>query len=472
MRAISRAALGILLVALCVSTSSCASEIILSAGRVVRIILNPLSATIRVGNRISVTAIPADSVGQPVGNASVTWSSSRTTVASVDAVGDVTGVSPGTATITASTGALSAALAVTVTDVAVASVSIAPTSSSIPLGNTVQLSATVRDSSGAALTNRVVTWESSNALVGNVSSTGLVTGVGTGTTTITATSESQSGTATVTVTAITPPPTPVATVQVLPGSASVRTGQTTQLSVVLRDAAGNALTGRTVTWGSSNAGTASVSSTGLVTGVAGGTATITATSEGQSGTATVTVTVPVATVSVSPAPASVQAGQTVQLTATTRDAGGTVLTGRVITWSTSNANVATVSNAGLVTGVVAGTATITATSEGRAGTSTVTVTAPPPVPVATVSVAPASPSVQTGQTVQLTATTRDAGGAVLTGRVITWATSNAGVATVSSAGLVTGLSAGTATITATSEVRSGQAVVTVTVPPPPAPVAT
>ena len=116
MRAISRAALGILLVALCVSTSSCASEIILSAGRVVRIILNPLSATIRVGNRISVTAIPADSVGQPVGNASVTWSSSRTTVASVDAVGDVTGVSPGTATITASTGALSAALAVTVTD--------------------------------------------------------------------------------------------------------------------------------------------------------------------------------------------------------------------------------------------------------------------------------------------------------------------------------------------------------------------
>src|SRR5439155_221985 len=177
MRAISRAALGILLVALCVSTSSCASEIILSAGRVVRIILNPLSATIRVGNRISVTAIPADSVGQPVGNASVTWSSSRTTVASVDAVGDVTGVSPGTA--------------------------------------------------------------------------------------------------------ITPPPTPVATVQVLPGSASVRTGQTTQLSVVLRDAGGNALTGRTVTWGSSNAGTASVSSTGLVTGVAGGTATITATSEGQ-----------------------------------------------------------------------------------------------------------------------------------------------------------------------------------------------
>src|SRR5207248_2333454 len=106
-----------------------------------------------------------------------------------------------------------------------------------------------------------------------------------------------------------------------------------------------------------------------------GTATITAASEGKSGTSTITVTpVPVASVEVTPATASVQAGQTVQLTATPRDAGGTPLSGRTVTWSSSNTAVATVSNGGLVSGVTPGSATITATSEGKSGTSTITVT--------------------------------------------------------------------------------------------------
>ncbi len=76
---------------------------------------------------------------------------------------------------------------------------------------------------------------------------------------------------------------------------------------------------------------------------------------------------------------------------------------------------------GLVSGVAAGSATITATSEGKSGTSLVTVT---PVPVATVSVSPAAPSVAAGQTVQLTATPRDANGNALDGRVVTWGSSN------------------------------------------------
>ena len=81
---------------------------------------------------------------------------------------------------------------------------------------------------------------------------------------------------------------------------------------------------------------------------------------------------PVATVTVSPAAASIEVGLAVTLTATTADASGNVLTGRVVTWASSNTSVATVSMAGLVTGVAAGQATITATSEGRSGASTVT----------------------------------------------------------------------------------------------------
>jgi hypothetical protein len=154
-----------------------------------------------------------------------------------------------------------------------------------------------------------------------------------------------------------------------------------QLAATTKDSAGNVLTGRVVTWASSASGVATVSASGLVTGVAAGTATLTATSEGKSGTATVTVTVvPVASVAVTPSSASVQAGQTVQLTATPKDANGNALTGRTVAWATSNAAVATVSASGLVTGVVAGTATITATSEGKSGSAAITVSVAPPPP--------------------------------------------------------------------------------------------
>jgi len=88
---------------------------------------------------------------------------------------------------------------------------------------------------------------------------------------------------------------------------------------------------------------------------------------------------PAASVTVTPASASLTVGQTAQLTATPRDAAGTALTGRAVTWSTSAGGVATVSGSGLVTAVAAGSATITATSEGQSGTAAVTVTtgAPP-----------------------------------------------------------------------------------------------
>lgn len=97
-------------------------------------------------------------------------------------------------------------------------------------------------------------------------------------------------TAVITVTSVpVPPPAPVATVVVSPASASVGLGATQQFSAVLKDANGNILTGRTVTWASDNAVVALVSGSGLVTGLALGSATITATSEGKSGSTMVTV---------------------------------------------------------------------------------------------------------------------------------------------------------------------------------------
>src|SRR5439155_19421775 len=105
---------------------------------------------------------------------------------------------------------------------------------------------------------------------------------------------------------------------------------------------------------------------------------------------------------------------------------------------------------GLVTGVAAGTAAIRVTSEGRNGTATVTaLPPPPPAPVASVIVSPASSSLQVGGTVQLLATLQDANGGVLSGRVVTWMSSDGSVAIVNGSGLVTAVAPGQATITAT-----------------------
>src|SRR5205809_2124463 len=350
--------------------------------------------------------------------------------------------------------------------VRVAAVVVAPATASVMVDSAVQLVAIPVDSAGTALGGRAVTWTSGAAGVATVDGSGLVTGRAAGFAAITATCEGKSGSAAVTVAA--PPPAAVASVSVSPASASVSVGQTVQLAATPKDANGNPLTGRTMTWSSGNTAVATVSASGIVTGVSPGAATITAASEGQSGSAAITVTsVPVASVAVSPASASVQTGQAVQLTATPKDANGNPLSGRTIVWMSSNTAAATVNTSGRVTGVAAGSATITATSEGKSGTAAITVTAPPAAaPVATVAVSPASASVAAGQAVQLSAVTKDSAGTVLTGRTVTWASSNSGIASVSGSGLVTGVAAGAATITGTSEGKSGTAAVTVTAPPP------
>ena len=212
-------------------------------------------------------------------------------------------------------------------------------------------------------------------------------------------------------------PATVASVQVTSPSSTVATSGSVQLSATPRTASGNAVLGKTVTWSTSAQQFATVSSSGLVTGVSAGPATITASVDGKTGSTTITVLpVPVATVTVSPNPATVLVGATTTLTALAKDAAQNTITGRPVTWSTENAAVATVAG-GVVTGVTAGQATITATVEGKQGTAIVTVSQ---VPVATVTLEPSTSSVLAGATVQLTPVMKDAQNNVLTGRPRTW----------------------------------------------------
>ena len=251
---------------------------------------------------------------------------------------------------------------------------------------------------------------------------------------------------------------PVASVAVTPATATVLAGRTTTLGAAARAADGTAITRPGFTWTSSADGVARVDANGVVTGVAPGTAVVTATTDGRSGQATITVqAVPVAAVVVAPATATVAAGSTVTLAATTRDDQGAALAGRAVTWTTSAPSVATVDAAGVVRGVAAGTATITATSEGRSGTAAVTVTAPV-VPVAAVAVTAALDTVEAFAPVTLQATLRDRDGAVLTGRAVRWSVSDAAVARIDSVtGALTGLDRGTVTVTARSEGVTGTA---------------
>ncbi len=432
--------------------------------------------SIAAGSTTQATATLHDAAGTVLTGLTVAWGSSNAAVASVSSAGVVTGVSAGTATISAASSGVSGTTTITVTapvgPAPIAKLSVALSATSIAAGATTQATATARDASGNVLTGRVVAWTTNNSAIATVDgSTGLVTGNAAGLVLITATSEGQTGNATLQVTGTVPPPTspPVASVSVTLAAQSVVAGGSTQAFATTKDAGGNILIGRTVTWSSSDPTIATVSSTGAVGAVAAGTITVTATSEGVTGVATLTVTrVPVATVSVALGSSSIAVGATTQATATARDAGGNVLTGRVVTWSSSNVGVARVSTSGVVTATGAGSATITANSEGQTGAASVTVTQ---VPVATVGVSLGATSIVVGNTTQASAVTRDASGNLLTGRVVAWSTSNASIASVSTGGVVTGVAAGTATITATSEGKTGSSTVTVTAVPP-APVAT
>jgi alpha-tubulin suppressor-like RCC1 family protein len=174
--------------------------------------------------------------------------------------------------------------------------------------------------------------------------------------------------------------------------------------------------------------------------------------------------VAVANVLMTPNTATVESGKTTQLAAVARDANNNALTNRAITWTSSATAVATVSAQGLVTGVTAGTVTITASSEGKSAVAAVTVTPPAPAAVNTVSLTPATTTLLVGATQQLTAVTRDANNNILVGRAITYTSSAPAMATVNAQGLVTGVAAGTSTITATSEGKTAQVNVTVQAP--------
>lgn len=265
----------------------------------------------------------------------------------------------------------------------------------------------------------------------------------------------------------------IAQLIVSPVSYTLKKGQTKQMIAVPLSATNRilSLSGRTVSWSSSDAAIASVSSSGKVTARAGGTVTITATVDGKQARATITVLAPVsvAAIALTPSNPSVEVGKSVQLMAVPQDARGIPVSGYTVSWQSSNPAVAKVYSNGTVEAVAAGSVSITASAGGVSSSVTVTVTKPAPAPAPApggikVTVVPGTVSLTVGQTKQMFAVVQDAAGKLVYGKTFTWSSSNPAVLSVSSTGKITAKAAGTATLTAQTDGVKGTAQVSVAVP--------
>jgi uncharacterized protein YjdB len=309
------------------------------------------------------------------------------------------------------------------------------------LGRTVQFQAQARDANGNALAGRTITWSSSDQAVATVSASGLVTATGNGATNIVATSEGvASSPVTVTVLQV------VAAVQVTPPTFTLgAVGRTQQLAAAAADSTGNAVSGASFSWSSTNTAVATVDNAGLVTAVANGSAQIRATASGITGSADVTVAVRIASIVISPTSRTfTRITQTQTFTATARDSNNNVIASPLLTWISRNAGVATVNSSGLATSIADGATYVVVL--GGLQDSVVRDSAQVTVSAVANSVVITPSSVDfgaIGSSRQLSATVRDSGNTTIPGRTVTWSKVGTGnIATVSAAGLVTSTAVG------------------------------
>jgi hypothetical protein len=431
-----------------------------SDGQATSVQVSPTSASLEEGANTPLSCLALDPRGVAV-TAPHAWLISDPGVATISASGAVTGVRAGTAFATCDVAGKTATATITVTSSPVALVEVTPGAGVVVVGASMQLAATPLDSNGSVVPGYGVQWSSADSTIATVSGTGAVVARAAGTASILASSGGKASLAKINV--ATKTPAPVGSVSIVLNDSTLNAGQLAHATATTIDINGQVVSGRSITWSVDDPSVISAVSTSgdkaNVTGRHQGTTTLRATCEGKSASVPVVVaTSPVQTVTVVLAATTIFPGQTTQANATLTDALGNVLTGRTVTWASLDQSIATVSAVGVVTGISTGAVIIRATSEGKTGDGTETVGV---APVATVSVSLANPNLAPGQTTQATAVPKDASGTPLTGRSVSWASLSPSIATVSVTGAVTAVAAGSATIRATVESKTGDAALTV-----------
>ncbi len=252
----------------------------------------------------------------------------------------------------------------------------------------------------------------------------------------------------------------VTVLHIAPGSAQLAAGAGMSFGVTGSNASGQAVSPIRVGWSSRDPSIATVDANGAVLAGSsqGSTWIVARTATNVADSALVKVRAPVAKVTVLPGSATLARGQSATFSAELRDAGNHLIDDRTATWISSDPAVATVSAAGGVLAAKIGTATITATAEGKTATAALTVVSP----VDHIELTPGSLSFASiGQSASLTSKIVARTGASIEGITVSFTTSNPAVATVSSSGSVIATGNGTATITASADGSTATAGVTV-----------
>ena len=417
------------------------------------VIINPSVLTLRRTNTRDLVATARNSQNTIIANSAFRWSSSNSSILSVDQSGKVTALAPGSVVVTATADQTVGSASIIVTDIPIGSCALSPASSKVTVSQSVQPTLVVRDTANNVISSqgRAIVWTSSNEIVATVSNTGLATTRKAGTTTITASpAENAQVTCNASIQVVDPR---IVQVVIQQRTGSLRLGIPRGFSAALLDSTNSQVpAGRITTWSTNTPTVIGITSAGIVTGLSLGTARVIATAEGVADTVQLSVTnVPVATVTLSPVQISVQEGSTTQLRAVVTDSTGREVSDRPLEWLTSDPTKATVSSTGLVTAIAAGTVNIGATTEARIGQSTVIIQQTP-VDTIVANVSSASFTVSRGVTSAFAITLLDSRGNTLRNRNVVVSSDTPGVSlgaanTQSTLVSVTGITLGETTLT-------------------------
>ena len=411
--------------------------------------LDKESETIYTNNKNGVQ-LHADVQPKNAADTSVSWSSSNTKVATVNSNGKVMPVAAGTATITCRSkfnSNIFDTFKITVKQY-VERVDLVADTDEIFEGETLQLTANIYPGDSS---DKRLSWSSSNPGVASVDQNGKITGVRTGTAVITATAKDRntvSGSFAINILL------PVTGIELDQSTAVIYTNNKTGLQLNPSLTPPEAILA-SVKWESSNTGVAKVSSTGVVTPVLPGTATITCRSKSDpnvTDTCVVTVKQYVETITVGSSLASIVVDDTLQLSSSV---GPSNATDKSLQWTSSNTGVATVNQNGVVTGVGAGTAIITATARDGSGVydSVKIVVVAMPAEMPAISVTGVTLDCGDHKTVYTVHKTAHINANVLPANAdqsVIWASSNESVATIDNTGKITMIKGGTTLLTCRS----------------------
>jgi uncharacterized protein YjdB len=329
-----------------------------------------------LGEEAALWGAVRDRRGHAITDEPITWSLiAGGDVAGLSDAGVVTSLANGEARVEARAGEAADTVTVLVEQVP-AAVTLSPAIDTVASGDTLTLSADVRDANGNTAGDVAVAWTAIDSSIASVDDAGRVVGALVGTVDVVATAGEAADTAAVTVV-----PGTVAALASTPDSVELTwLGQTTRVDVGAADGAGNTVADPDLTWTVADTGVATVDSTGQLMARANGATSMTV--EAGTGFASVKVVVRqvVDSVQVTAAQDTVASGSSTQLTATAYDAGGSPVADATVSWQSADESVATVDGSGTVTGALVGTVDITASAEGHSRAVAVTVI---PGPVAT-----------------------------------------------------------------------------------------